>query len=326
MSNDISPENTSIDASTGPTINTPNTTTPTPVDIDHTGTTDSAIDESPAMRHTRSVDEPLDRPLDKNENDHTYVPKHYANDDGDGNENAEMTSASDDLPEPTIESIENAAGPMTSILYDPTSEIYDPMSHARSRSRNRAARRAGSKKKIGPDAVRRQTQERIEASQRTRQAKELPEDVRDLLGKITAPEVTARTKDTPLHKWSREDALNMFFTLGHVHAKMMCPIPDDEGTVVPAVSLIQAGDSVGVFYPVTEDSQSHILTTVHDPRHYMSAAERDLVNDGALQALSETAEQIVTGVYSLAGSLTPGSDAREIADLMGQLDEMHAKD
>lgn len=324
MPNDISPENASLDASnsdsndsSNPAAETANTT-----DMNTTNTTNDA-----APRHRRSVDEPLNDP------DQAYVPKHYAKAAGDGGEDEQNVrpsdtpdDTSDELHEPTIESIENADGPMTSMLHDPSAETQESPTHTHTGSRNRAARRAKSSKKIGPEAIKRQTQERVRASKREQRVRELPEDVRDLLGKITAPEVTARTKDTPLHKWSREDALNMFFTLGHVHAKMMCPIPDDEGTVVPAVSLIQAGDSVGVFYPVTEDSQSHILTTVHDPRHYMSAAERDLVNDGALQALSETAEQIVTGVYSLAGSLTPGSDAREIADLMGQLDEMHAKD
>lgn len=324
MTNDISPENTSLDASNSDSNDSSNPTA-TPANTPATNTSNTTNTDVP--RHTRSVDEPLNDP------DQTYVPKHYAKaagDGGDGEQNVRRTSdtpddTSDDLREPTIESIENADGPMTSMLHDPSAETHDPQARANTMSRNRAARRAKSSKKIGPEAIKRQTQERVRTSKREQRVRELPEDVRDLLSKITAPEVTARTKDTPLHEWSREDALNMFFTLGHVHAKMMCPIPDDEGTVVPAVSLIQAGGSVGVFYPVTEDSQSHILTTVHDPRHYMSAAERDLVNDGALQALSETAEQIVTGVYSLAGSLTPGSDAREIADLMGQLDEIHAK-
>ena len=324
MANDISPENTSLDASNSDSKDSSNPAAETTnaTDMNTTNTTNDA-----ALRRRRSVDEPLNDP------DQAYVPKHYAEAAGDGGEDEQNVrpsdtpdDTSDELREPTIESIENADGPMTSMLHDTSAEAQEPPAHTRTGSRNRAARRAKSSKKIGPEAIKRQTQERVRASKREQRVRELPEDVRDLLGKITAPEVTARTKDTPLHKWSREDALNMFFTLGHVHAKMMCPIPDDEGTVVPAVSLIQAGDSVGVFYPVTEDSQSHILTTVHDPRHYMSAAERDLVNDGALQALSETAEQIVTGVYSLAGSLTPGSDAREIADLMGQLDEMHAKD
>ena len=324
MANDISPENTSLDASNSDSKDSSNPAAETTnaTDMNTTNTTNDA-----ALRRRRSVDEPLNDP------DQAYVPKHYAEAAGDGGEDEQNVrpsdtpdDTSDELREPTIESIENADGPMTSMLHDTSAEAQEPPAHTRTGSRNRAARRAKSSKKIGPEAIKRQTQERVRASKREQRVRELPEDVRDLLGKITAPEVTARTKDTPLHKWSREDALNMFFILGHVHAKMMCPIPDDEGTVVPAVSLIQAGDSVGVFYPVTEDSQSHILTTVHDPRHYMSAAERDLVNDGALQALSETAEQIVTGVYSLAGSLTPGSDAREIADLMGQLDEMHAKD
>ena len=318
MPNDISPENASLDASNSDSNDSSNpTATPT----------NAPATNADVPRHTRSVDEPVNDP------DQAYVPKHYAKaagGGGDGEQNVRTSDTpddtSDDLREPTIESIENADGPMTSMLHDPLAETHEPPARANTASRNRAARRMKSSKKIGPEAVKRQTQERVRASKREQRVRELPEDVRDLLSKITAPEVTARTKDTPLHEWSREDALNMFFTLGHVHAKMMCPIPDDEGTVVPAVSLIQAGGSVGVFYPVTEDSQSHILTTVHDPRHYMSAAERDLINDGALQALSETAEQIVTGVYSLAGSLTPGSDAREIADLMGQLDEMHAKD
>ena len=324
MTNNISPENTSLDASNSDSNDSSNPTA-TPANTPATNTPNTTNTDVP--RHTRSVDEPLNNP------DQTYVPKHYAKAAGGGGNDEQnvrtsdtLNDGSDELREPTIESIENADGPMTSMLHNTSAEAQEPPAHTRTGSRNRAARRAKSSKKIGPEAIKRQTQERVQASKREQRVRELPEDVRDLLGKITAPEVTARTKDTPLHKWSREDALNMFFTLGHVHAKMMCPIPDDEGTVVPAVSLIQAGDSVGVFYPVTEDSQSHILTTVHDPRHYMSAAERDLVNDGALQALSETAEQIVTGVYSLAGSLTPGSDAREIADLMGQLDEMHAKD
>lgn len=227
-----------------------------------------------------------------------------------------------DAPTPSIDDIADAHGPMTSMLYDPGSIVNAP------KGPNRDQRRAQAKKdrrsKIGPEHVARSTQDRIETSQREKRVREMPDDLRDLLTRITTPEVVARTKDRDLSDWTHSDTLNLFTMLASAHARMMKPMPASKDDIdPPAVQIIQAGDSLGVFYPVTFDSRSHILITVSDPRHFLSAAERPLRNDAAVDALSGAAEKMVAGLYSLSGSLLPGSDAHEIADLMSQLTELN---
>lgn len=232
------------------------------------------------------------------------------------------TATEHDAPTPSMNDITEANGPMTSMLYDPESTVNAP------KGPNRDQRRAQAKKNrktgIGPEHLARATQERIETSQQEKRVREMPDDLRDLLARITTPEVAARTKDRDLSDWTRSDALNLFTLLASAHARMMKPMPASKDDIdPPAVQIIQAGDSLGVFYPVTFDSKSHILITVSDPRHFLSAAERPLRNDAAIDALSGVAEKMVVGLYSLSGSLLPGSDAHEITDLMSQLTELN---
>lgn len=253
------------------------------------------------------------------------------------------------LREPTLDDIDHAHGPMSSMLnQDETASTVDlegridvnprpddtpqpktqrsiPDANQRANAGlNRAQRRASHKKKpIGPESIRQQTEDRIKNSEREKRVKELPVDLQNLIDRITKPEALARTKDIPLHQWKRSDTLDMFVTFARVHAQMMAPVAVDGDDDVPEqIKLMQIESSLGIFYPVTEDSASNIIITVNDPRHYLSAAERDLTNDVALNALAELAEKIITGLYSLAGSLLPGSYSHEIAGLMSQLEEV----